>query len=58
MDFLENELVGFDENVGLTVLWCDLIATMCEVAITPGAFVCKRHQQTFSWSPVGKYMPD
>ena len=41
MDFLENEFVGFEGN--LAVIDCSFVmwlATMCDVAITPEAFVC------------------
>ena len=27
---------------------------MCYVAITPEAFVCERHQETLTWSPMAK----
>ena len=33
-----------------------LLATICDVAITPEVFVCERHQQTLTWSPTGKYI--
>ena len=48
MDYLKNEIVGFDENLAV------VLATMCEVEITPEAFVCEQHQETLTWSPMGK----
>ena len=47
VDFLKNEIIGFDENLAVVLL----SATMCYVAI-PEAFVCERHQETLTWSPM------
>ena len=44
----ENEIVGFYENLAVGLWW---LAAMCDVAITPEAFVCERHQEKLTWSP-------
>ena len=46
-DFLENEIVGFDENLTV-VSWCD-VQQMSGVAIKLEAIVCDRHQETLTW---------
>ena len=52
MDFLKNEILGFDENLAV-VLVSDL--QQCVILqLPPEAFVCERHQETLTWSPMEK----
>ena len=52
VDYLENEIVGFDENLAV-VLLCNLQQCVM-LRKKPEAFVCERHRETLTWSPMGK----
>ena len=54
VDFLKIEILGFDENLAVVFLSDLQQWVMLPLGPTPEAFVCERHQETLTWSPMAK----